>query len=79
MTRSSARQFQSRPRASIDWRVLSEGACTFFRTGSFAESGRCRAKPSTGIPAIGEHPAGRGRARGGVTVRLISVADDYFG
>src|SRR5260370_10552852 len=61
-----------------DWRVVGEGACTYFRTGSFAASARL-------VHAIGElvgvedhHPDVDVRS-GGVTVRLITVTDDYFG
>ena len=61
-----------------DWRVMSEGALAFFRTGSFADGARL-------VQAIGEirevedHPPAVDVRAGGVTVRLISVADDYFG
>ncbi len=61
-----------------DWRVVGEGACTYFHTGSFAASARL-------VHAIGElvgvedhHPDVDVRS-GGVTVRLITVTDDYFG
>ena len=61
-----------------DWRVLSEGALAFFRTGSFADGARL-------VQAIGQmsevedHPPAVDVRADGVTVRLISVADDYFG
>lgn len=61
-----------------EWRVLSEGACIFFRTGSFAESARLVGAISE-IAGVGEHPPAVDVRAGGVTVRLISVADDYFG
>jgi 4a-hydroxytetrahydrobiopterin dehydratase len=48
-----------------DWRVLSEGACTYFRTGSFAAGARL-------VQAISQLPDG-------VTVRLITVTPDYYG
>jgi len=61
-----------------DWRVLSEGACAFFRTGSFAEAGRF-------VEAIGQldgldeqHAAIDVRPKS-VTVRLLTVTDDYWG
>jgi pimeloyl-ACP methyl ester carboxylesterase/pterin-4a-carbinolamine dehydratase len=61
-----------------DWRVLGEGACAYFRTGSFAAGARL-------VQAIGElaglddhHPAVDLRHEG-VTVRLITVTDDYYG
>ncbi|MEO5966329.1 MAG: VOC family protein [Candidatus Limnocylindrales bacterium] len=61
-----------------DWRVLSEGACAFFRTGSFAAGIRL-------VQAIGEleglgagHPDVDLR-HDGVTIRLITVVGDYYG
>jgi 4a-hydroxytetrahydrobiopterin dehydratase len=61
-----------------DWRVLSEGATSFFRTGSFAESARL-AQAISELPAIDDHPPAVDIRARGVTVRLISIADDYFG
>jgi 4a-hydroxytetrahydrobiopterin dehydratase len=61
-----------------DWRVVGDGACTFFRTGSFAASARL-------VQAIGEQ-AGIDDLRpdvdlrhDGVTVRLITYTDDWYG
>jgi 4a-hydroxytetrahydrobiopterin dehydratase len=61
-----------------DWRVLGEGACTFFRTGSFAAGARL-------IQAIAElpdlepgHPDVDLR-HDGVTVRLLTMRDDWYG
>lgn len=61
-----------------DWRVLSEGALVYFPTGSFAESARL-VQAIGEIPGIDDHPPAVDVRAGGVTVRLISVADDYFG
>ncbi|MCX5263284.1 VOC family protein [Streptomyces sp. NBC_00199] len=61
-----------------DWRVLGEGACAYFRTGSFAAGARL-------VQAIGELPGvGSGHPdvdlrHEGVTVRLIAITDDYYG
>jgi 4a-hydroxytetrahydrobiopterin dehydratase len=60
-----------------EWTVLSEGACSFFRTGSFAESAGF-------VQAIGElgmdgHPPAIDIRADGVTVRLITVLVEYFG
>ncbi|KKZ73157.1 VOC family protein [Streptomyces showdoensis] len=61
-----------------DWRVVGEGACAFFRTGSFAVGARL-------VQAIGELPGlGDGSPdvdlrEEGVTVRLITVTDAYYG
>jgi 4a-hydroxytetrahydrobiopterin dehydratase len=61
-----------------DWRVVGEGACTYFRTGSFAAGARL-------VHAIGEldgleahHPDVDLRFEG-VTVRLVTVTHDYYG
>jgi 4a-hydroxytetrahydrobiopterin dehydratase len=61
-----------------DWRVLAEGALVFFRTGTLAESARLMQAISE-IPGIDEHPPAIDVRAGGVTVRLISVTDEYFG
>jgi 4a-hydroxytetrahydrobiopterin dehydratase len=61
-----------------DWRVLGEGACAYFRTGSFAAGVRL-------VRAIGElgglddHQPDVDLRHGGVTVRLITITDDYYG
>jgi 4a-hydroxytetrahydrobiopterin dehydratase len=61
-----------------DWRVLGEGACAYFRTGSFAAGARF-------VRAIGElgglddHHPDIDLRHGGVTVRLITITDDYYG
>jgi 4a-hydroxytetrahydrobiopterin dehydratase len=61
-----------------DWRVLGDGACIYFRTGSFAASARV-------VQAIGEltgvddHPPAVDVREGGVTIRLLTIADEYAG
>jgi 4a-hydroxytetrahydrobiopterin dehydratase len=61
-----------------DWRLLSEGACAYFRTGSFAAGARL-------VQAIGEldglgshHPDVDLRFEG-VTVRLITLTAEHYG
>jgi 4a-hydroxytetrahydrobiopterin dehydratase len=73
----TARRFHEADGAE-DWRVLGEGACAYFRTGSFAAGARL-------AQAIGElggpddhHPHVDLRP-GGVTVRLITITDGYYG
>ena len=61
-----------------DWRVLAEGALSFFRTDTFAESARLMQAIGE-IPGIDDQPPAIDVRAGGVTVRLISVTDDYFG
>ncbi|MFG2600262.1 VOC family protein [Streptomyces sp. NPDC048462] len=61
-----------------DWRVVGEGACAYFHTGSFAVSARFVQAVSE-IPGVGdEHPDVDMRQKG-VLVRLITVTDDYYG
>ena len=61
-----------------EWRVLSEGACAYFRTGSFATGARL-------VQAIGEldgledHGPEVDVRHDGVTVRLLTRTDDYWG
>ncbi|MEW6224502.1 MAG: VOC family protein [Chloroflexota bacterium] len=61
-----------------DWRLLSEGASAFFRTGSFAAAARFVGAIS-GLPGLGGHPPDVDIRHDGVTVRLITIADDWFG
>ena len=61
-----------------DWRVLAEGACAYFLTGSFAESARLIGA-ITQLAGIEDHPPDIDVRRDGVTVRLITVADDWYG
>jgi 4a-hydroxytetrahydrobiopterin dehydratase len=61
-----------------DWRVLGDGACAFFRTGSFSAGARL-------VQAIGElaglddHHPDVDLRHDGVTVRLITITDDKYG
>lgn len=61
-----------------DWRVVGDGACAYFTTRSFAASLRL-------VQAIGElegvddHPPDIDIRVDGVTVRLLTISDDYFG
>jgi 4a-hydroxytetrahydrobiopterin dehydratase len=73
----TAREFHADPSVA-EWRVIGDGACTYFRTGSFAESARL-------VHAISElsdldvHPPDVDLRREGVTVRLITSSDDHYG
>lgn len=73
----SAREFHE-SEGLEDWRVLGEGACIYVRTGSFAESATF-VQAMAGIPVVEDHPPAVDVRANGVTVRLISVADDHFG
>ncbi|MFN2484979.1 MAG: VOC family protein [Candidatus Limnocylindria bacterium] len=61
-----------------DWRVLGEGACAFFRTGSFTAGARL-VQAISQLAGIDDHPADIDLRSDGVTVRLITITDDYFG
>jgi 4a-hydroxytetrahydrobiopterin dehydratase len=61
-----------------DWRVLGEGACAYFRTGSFAAGARLVHAISELAGLDDHHPDVDLRSEG-VTVRLITMAHDYFG
>ena len=61
-----------------DWRVLGEGACAHFRTGSFAAGARLVAAIGT-LVGVDEHHPDVDVRLAGVTVRLISIGDGYYG
>ncbi len=75
--RITARQFGDEDGVE-DWPVIGDGACAFFRTGSFAAGARF-------VAAIGElsgldaHGPDLDLRPDGVTVRLVTIADDYYG
>ena len=73
----TAREFHAAEGAD-DWRVLAEGACAFFRTGSFAESARLIESISR-LAGVEDHAPDVDVRRDGVTVRLITVAGDWYG
>jgi 4a-hydroxytetrahydrobiopterin dehydratase len=61
-----------------DWRVLSEGACAFFRSDSFATGGSF-ADAVSRLDGLDEQHASIDVRRDSVTVRLLTTADDYWG
>jgi 4a-hydroxytetrahydrobiopterin dehydratase len=69
------RAFREDPRAR-EWRVLGEGACAFFHTRSFADAARfvqaIAELDGTPRPDVDLRPEG-------VTVRLVTATDDYYG
>ena len=73
----SPRQFHE-SQGVEDWRVLGEGACAFFRTGSFAAGARLVVAISALADLDDHHPDVDVRHEG-VTVRLITITDDYYG
>jgi 4a-hydroxytetrahydrobiopterin dehydratase len=61
-----------------DWRVVSEGACAFFRTDSFAASAAF-VHAIAAVPRMGEPGTGVDVRHDGVTVRLLTQSDDWWG
>jgi len=75
--RISPRQFHE-SQGVEDWRVIGYGACAYFRTGSFAASVRL-VQAIAQLPGIEDHKPDVDLRRDGVTVRLITYTDDYYG
>ena len=73
----SARQFRESDGVE-DWRVLADGAYAFFRTESFSAGSRLVGAIGE-LPDIDDHHPDVDLRRDGVTVRLITISDDYFG
>lgn len=61
-----------------DWRALGDGACAFFRTGSFAAGARLAAAIGE-LPGLDAHHPDVDVRHDGVTVRLVTVTDDSYG
>jgi 4a-hydroxytetrahydrobiopterin dehydratase len=61
-----------------DWRVVSDGACAFFATGSFAESAAF-ATAIAALPGIDRRGSGIDIRHDGVTVRLATMNERQFG
>jgi 4a-hydroxytetrahydrobiopterin dehydratase len=58
--------------------VIGNGACAFFRTDSFAAAAQL-VQPISQLPGVDQHDPDVDLRGNGVTVRLITSADDYFG
>src|SRR5256712_8405725 len=61
-----------------DWRVVGEGACAYFRTGSFA-MGAGLVKAISELAGLDDHHPDVDLRHEGVMVRLITIAQDYMG
>jgi 4a-hydroxytetrahydrobiopterin dehydratase len=75
--RISPRQFHEAEGVE-DWRVLGEGACTYFRTGSFAAGARL-VQAISELADLDDHHPDVDLRHDGVTVRLLTVSDEYYG
>jgi 4a-hydroxytetrahydrobiopterin dehydratase len=61
-----------------DWRVLGDGACAYFRTGSFAAGARL-VQAISELPGVDDYHPDVDLRHDGLTVRLITITDDYCG
>jgi 4a-hydroxytetrahydrobiopterin dehydratase len=61
-----------------DWRVVGEGACTYFRAGSFAAGARLVDAISQ-LAGLDDHHPDVDLRYEGVTVRLITITRGYYG
>jgi 4a-hydroxytetrahydrobiopterin dehydratase len=73
----SVRQFQEAT-GTEDWCVLSEGALAYFRTGSFAAGARL-VEAIGGLPGLDDRHPDVDLRHDGVTVRLLTATDDWYG
>ncbi|MFL6077658.1 MAG: VOC family protein [Mycobacteriales bacterium] len=61
-----------------DWRVVGDGVCAYFRTGSFADGARL-VRAIGELDGLDEHHPDVDVRWAGVTVRLITITDRYYG
>jgi 4a-hydroxytetrahydrobiopterin dehydratase len=61
-----------------DWRVVGDGACAYFRTGSFAAGVRL-VQAIGDLPGVDDHAPDIDLRADGVTVRLLTYSNDYYG
>jgi 4a-hydroxytetrahydrobiopterin dehydratase len=61
-----------------DWRVIGDGACAYFRTASFATGARF-VQAISQLPGVEDDAPDVDLRHDGVTVRLITYTDDYYG
>ena len=61
-----------------DWRVVGDGACAWFRTGSFAAGARLVGAIAE-LAGLGAHQPDVDLRHDGVTVRLLTVTGDWYG
>lgn len=73
----TARQFREADGVD-DWPVLSEGACAYFPTGSFA-AGAKLVQAISQLRGIDDHSPDIDLRQDGITVRLITITGDYYG
>jgi 4a-hydroxytetrahydrobiopterin dehydratase len=73
----SPRQFHEAA-GTQDWRAVGEGACAYFRTGSF-EGGARLVQRISELAGLGDHHPDADLRHHGLTVRLITITPDCYG
>lgn len=73
----TAREFHATPGVD-EWRVIGDGACLFFRTTSFEQATRLIEAISR-LPGVEDHQPDIDIRPDGLTVRLLTSGDDYYG
>jgi len=73
----SPNQFHD-PEGVEDLRVVGDGASAYFQTGSFAAGARL-VQAISEVPGVDDHHPDVDLRHDGVTVRLITVTEDYYG
>jgi 4a-hydroxytetrahydrobiopterin dehydratase len=73
----TARQFHATVGVE-EWRVVGDGACSYFPTGSFEKATRL-VEAISRLPGVEEHQPDIDIRPDGVTVRLLTTSDDYYG
>jgi 4a-hydroxytetrahydrobiopterin dehydratase len=61
-----------------DWRIVSDGACAFFETSSLAQSAAF-VDALASIPNLSGHQYGIDLRQAGITVRVVTLRDDFMG
>jgi 4a-hydroxytetrahydrobiopterin dehydratase len=61
-----------------DWRVVGDGACAYFPAGSFVRGARL-VQAIAGLPGIDDHSPDVDLRPDGVTVRLLTKSDEWYG
>lgn len=73
----TAGQFHATP-GTEDWRIVGDGACAYFRTGSFAAGARL-VQAISELPGLGDNQPDVDLRFDGVTIRLLTSTDDWYG
>ena len=61
-----------------DWRIIGDGACAFFPTTSFAAGARL-VQAISELPGVEDHRPDVDLRHDGVTVRVITISDNWYG